>query len=74
MRHFLVHYEVRKGLGPEWVPKTHEASFDDVDLETTDHDLKQMARTEVDQKFFKSEDYPLYGKFWHIESVEEIKY
>ncbi len=74
MRYFLVHYLFRKGINGPKVPKETEVAFDDIDPETTDLELKRMAEREVDNRFEKSEDFPLYGKFWEITDVEEINY
>jgi hypothetical protein len=74
MRHFIVQYEIRKGLGPEWVSKTHESTFDDIDPETPEFDLKRMAVYELETRLRASEDYPLYGKNWNIAEVNEVVY
>jgi hypothetical protein len=74
MRYFIVHYQFRKGLGPEWEPRQTEVAFDDIDPETTDAELIRMAQMEVNTRFERSDDYRLYGKFWEITDVEEINY
>lgn len=74
MRYFHVHYLFRHGINGHREPRQTEVAFDDVDPETTDAQLKQMARREVDSRFERSEDFPLYGKFWEITDVIEVCY
>lgn len=49
---FMIHWRLRKGLGPEWVDKVSEFAFDDLPPETSYEEAKQMAISE-----FKSERY-----------------
>lgn len=74
MRHFIVYYLFRQGINGPKTGRETEVTFDDIDPETTDSDLRKMAIQEVDSRFYKSEDYPLYGKFWEITDVVEINY
>lgn len=74
MRYFLVHYTFRHGINGPTENKTTEVAFDDIDPETSDQELRRMAVMEVDQRFEKSDDFPLYGKFWEVTDVEEINY
>jgi hypothetical protein len=46
MKVFVIHYSLRKGLGPEWVNKTEEIAFDDLSEDTTDCEVKEMAIAE----------------------------
>lgn len=74
MRHFLVHYTFRKGINGPSEKRQSEITYDDIDPETTDMELKRMAANDVDQRFYQSVDYPLYGKFWQVIEVEDISY
>jgi hypothetical protein len=40
---FVIHYKLRKGLGPEWVNKTAEFYYDDLPIEATYEWAKEMA-------------------------------
>ncbi len=74
MRYFTVHYTFRPGINGAPENREHESAFDDIDPETTDNELKNMAVREVENRFYNSIDYPLYGKFWQIIEVEERCY
>ncbi len=49
---FVIHWDLRKGLGPEWVHKTTEIGLDDLPEEVTIEQAKEMAVSD-----FKSERY-----------------
>lgn len=74
MRHFIVRYTIRKGLGPGWEERSQEVAFDDIDPETTDRQLQDFARNEVESRLQQTEDFYWYGRNWTIYSVEEINY
>lgn len=73
MRHFVVRYYFRHGINGRWEDREIVITFDD-DHETTDADFKSMAEREVNIRFERSDDYPLYGKFWEVYQVEEVDY
>jgi predicted KAP-like P-loop ATPase len=72
MREFAVHFLIRKGLGPDWFAKTIFVVFDDIDHETTESKLRQMARHEAESIMERSEDYLVYGKNWIYKDIEEV--
>lgn len=74
MRHFVVYYLFNIGINGPRKKRHLEVSFDDIDPETSDKDLKRMAHSEVDQRFKQSDDFPLYGKFWEVTDIEEVFY
>lgn len=67
---FAVHFKLRKGLGPEWVDKTIFVGLDDVDPETTEFELKQMAINEAESQLYRTDDYKTYGKNWQYKDIE----
>ncbi len=74
MRFFTVYYTFRKGINGPTENRETEVAFDDIDPETTDRDLVRMATNEVNQRFERSNDHPLYGKFWEVTDVQERCY
>lgn len=50
---FVIHYDLRKGLGPEWIKKTEEIFLDDLSLET-DYEIKEMAKAEFKERRYKN--------------------
>jgi hypothetical protein len=67
--HFAVHFMIRKGLGPEYKEKVIEVGLDDIEPDTSDAELKSMAKLEAESYLSKSEDYPLYGKNWYVGEI-----
>lgn len=57
---------IRKGLGPEHINRNFSVGFDDLPEETTNYEIEQMAKAEVEQQLRNTEDYPIYGKNWKI--------
>lgn len=49
---FQIHWILRKGLGPDWIPKTSTIHLDDLPNETTFEEAKSMAVSD-----FKAERY-----------------
>lgn len=49
---FIIHWQLRKGLGPEWVNKTTDIGLDDLPEDVTLDEAKQMAISD-----FKHERY-----------------
>jgi len=52
MKLFIIHWKLRKGLGPEWINKVSNIGIDDMPSETTASEAIDMAISE-----FKSERY-----------------
>jgi hypothetical protein len=69
MRELIVVVSIRKGLGPEWQEKHFPVAFDDLPADLTDYEIKQMAKNEVEQGLYRSEDYSAYGKNWEIVEI-----
>ena len=61
-----VHYILRKGMGPDWLPKVYSTGFDDLTNFETDAQIRNMAEKEFELKMLQGEDYRLYGKNWKI--------
>lgn len=69
--YFSVKFEIRKGLGPDTFFKDIGVFFDDIDPETSQGELNQMAVYEAELELYKSEDYHYYGKNWAVANVEQ---
>lgn len=61
-----VEVRIRKGFGPDYKIKNIPIGFDDLPDDTSNEEIKDMAKMEVDSLLRSSEDYPLYGKNWEI--------
>lgn len=68
----IIHYQLRKGLGPEWVEKEYYTAFDDLPSDIERHEIYSMARREFLETRYKSDDYPLYGENWILGEIELI--
>jgi hypothetical protein len=71
MREFAVTFGIRKGLGPDFVNKTLFVGLDDLPEDLTDSEVQSIAVNQAEERFYKSEDYHLYGKNWYLRHVEE---
>lgn len=69
LRVFNVLFSIRKGLGPEWLDKYIVVAFDDLPEDTSEWDVRQMARNEAELRLYNSDDYPVYGKNWTFKEV-----
>jgi hypothetical protein len=72
VREYAVHFNVRKGLGPEWESKTIFVGLDDIDHEMSEAEIRQLARSEAETQLFNTDDYLIYGKNWIYKDIEEI--
>ena len=72
MREFAVHFLIRKGLGPEWVPKTIFVGLDDIEPEMEEYEIRAWARENAESVLRNTEDYPVYGKNWIYKDMEEV--
>lgn len=43
---FIIHYKLRKRLGPEWIDKTDTIALDDLPETTTRYEAQEMAKFE----------------------------
>lgn len=68
----VIHYQLRKGLGPEWLNKEYFTAFDDLPEDVEPYQIYDMARKEFLQTRYRSEDYHLYGENWIIGEIELI--
>lgn len=66
MRQLEVEVIIRKGLGPEYITKNFPYGFDDLPEDTTDFEIKEMAKYQVETYLRNTEDYRAYGKNWEI--------
>jgi len=57
---------IRKGLGPDFIAKNFPVAYDDLPEETTHDEIYQIAKFDVEQVLYKSEDFKEYGKNWEI--------
>lgn len=48
--HFVFHYSVMKGLGPEWTDKLIEVYLDDLEEDTSNDVLQSMAKWEAERQ------------------------
>lgn len=72
MREFAVHFSIRKGLGPEWTDKTVFIGLDDIHFETSESEIRQLARQDAERSLYHSDDYSVYGKNWIFKTIEEV--
>lgn len=61
-----VEVKIVKGLGPETLNKNFSVAYDDLPEEISEHEIKQMAKREVEGRLYNSIDYKDYGKNWEI--------
>lgn len=73
MRVFAAGVDIYKGTArTERIHKRIEVAFDDLPPDITDEDLKEMVRADVNDQLTRTADFPLYGKNWTINYIEEI--
>ena len=56
---FTVEFQVRKGLGPEWVTKNVDVGFDDVEPDVPLYIIEQWAIADA-KRYLESRDCPVY--------------
>ena len=71
MRTFAVHFQIRKGLGPDMMPKTIFVGLDDLDPEENELTIRKMAIDDAESQLYKTDDYPVYGKNWVFTDIQE---
>ena len=72
LQEVVVHYRIRKGLGPEYISRTYTLGFDDLPEEAGRREIIDMARQEFLRVCRSSIDYQLYGENWIIDEIELI--
>jgi hypothetical protein len=72
MYEYAVHFEIRKGLGPDYFPKTIFIGLDDIDPDLSNSEIKALAKNEAEQQLKQTEDYLQYGKNWVYKTMERI--
>jgi hypothetical protein len=72
MRVFNVHFLIRKGLGPDYMPKVLNVALDDLPEDLTEWEIRDMAKNKAEEYLYNNEDFKHYGKNWiHRETVAE---
>ena len=61
-----VEVSIRKGMGPDFFLKHFDVAFDDLPNDIDRIEVERMAKMEVEQYLFQTDDYPVYGKNWEV--------
>jgi hypothetical protein len=68
---YAVHFSIRKGLGPEFMPRTVFVGLDDIPQDVSDAEVKDMVLRDAESQLMNTEDYPVYGKNWIYRDMEQ---
>jgi hypothetical protein len=61
---YVVHFSIRKGMGPEFMPRTVFVGLDDIPNEASDAEIKEMVIADAETQLMQTDDFPVYGKNW----------